>query len=128
MLAVHVMAVVHSADLALRVFAGFCCLSTHGRLSCAAGNCIRGIDFEAALAGEEITGGYIEVVSSSTKTGRSKEKQATFLPVVLPATGLVCANWFPALLAARRQLGLLDIPAIASAEAEKGAEHVLVRL
>lgn len=88
-----------------RLIAGMCMLCTMGRLRASDANRIR----HAGMIGR-----YLEGSMSRTKTARSKEKATTFLPLVAPAIGPLGRCWLLEFIEARRELGLRDIPSIAS--------------
>lgn len=59
-----------------------------------------------------MSGKYAEGSLMRVKMARSKEKQCTFLPVILPTLGFMGLNWMRAFIVTRRQLGLSDIPTL----------------
>ena len=94
----------------LRAIAGFCVACVYGRL--------RVSDLNRLVHLSEI-GGYAEGSLMRVKTARAKEKQCTFLPVVIPTTGLLGVNWFQAFVQTRRNLQLADIPTLESQATDK---------
>ena len=88
-----------------RVVAGLCMICIMGRLRCSDANRIR----HAGLVGR-----YVEGALSRTKTSRSKEKATAFIPLVVPAFGLLGKPWFLEFVKARRAIGLRDIPGVQS--------------
>ena len=57
-----------------------------------------------------LAGGFIEASMTGNKTSKSKEKQPTFLPIVVPLRGLTGLDWFESFVTARTAPGLPDIP------------------
>jgi hypothetical protein len=107
MIAVLEIAAEFEGDLTLRAMAGYAVFCTHGRLRNADGNCLVHWDVDILHNDQEqLTGGFVEASAVGIKTGKSKEKRTTFLPVVVPLTGLVSNTWFVAFLNARVELGL----------------------
>jgi hypothetical protein len=107
MIAVLEVAAEFESDLKLRAMAGYAVFCTHGRLRNADGNCLVHWDVQILHNDlEQLTGGFVEASAVGIKTGKSKEKRTTFLPVVVPLAGLVSNSWFVAFLNSRVELGL----------------------
>ena len=98
-----------------RMLAGFCMMCAMGRLRCSDANRIR----HAGLIGR-----YVEGALSKTKNSMTKEKASAFIPLVVPAFGLLGKPWFLQFIGARRDVGLLEIPTLASRSADE--DFVLV--
>ena len=107
----------YEQDLVLRAIAGFICLCAHGRLRCSDGNLIVALDYEEIFKDDgSLAGGYIEASMAGNKTSKTKEKQTTFLPIVVPLLGLSGLGWFSSFVEARKALGLPDLPRAREAE------------
>ena len=107
MIAVLEVAAEFERDVTLRALVGYAVFCTHGRLRNADGNCL--VHWDVDLLRDDrglVTGGFVEASALGLKTGKSKEKQTTFLPVVVPLGGLVSNTWFEAFLRTRAELGL----------------------
>ena len=50
------------------------------------------------IANMEVRGEFAELCLLRVKTARTKEKQTTFLPSVIPCRGVLGINWFAAFL------------------------------
>ena len=101
MICILELAAEYESDLYTRAFAGFALLLLFGRLRCSDGN---------RLECGEIEGKFLEGSLMKVKTARTKEKQVTFLPVVVPAIGLLGFSWLESFESARSQLGLNPLP------------------
>ena len=88
-----------------RMIAGMCMMCCMGRLRCADTNRIR----HAGLLGR-----FVEGALSRTKTARSKEKATSFIPLVVPAFGLLGKPWYLEFVKARDALELQPIPSLRS--------------
>ncbi len=88
-----------------RAVAGYCMMCAMGRLRCSDAGRIR----HASLIGR-----YYEGALSRTKTARSKEKATSFIPLVVPAYGVLAKPWLGEFLIARGELDLRDVPSLAS--------------
>ena len=88
-----------------RMVAGLCMLCCMGRLRCSDANRIR----HAGLLGR-----FLEGSLTRTKTALSKEKATSFIPLVVPAFGILGKPWLLEFLQARRELGLRELPTLAS--------------
>lgn len=93
-------------NLYLRCMAGFCLMCIYGRL--------RVSDMHRAV-NLSVRGAYVEGSLMRVKTARTKEKQSTFLPCVVPCEGMLGLNWFKAFVYNRKLLGLQDFPSLESA-------------
>ena len=98
-----------------RVVAGLCMLCAMGRMRASDANRLR----HASLIGR-----YYEGALSRTKTAKSKEKATSFLSLVCPAFGLLGRNWLHEFLLSRSELGLDEVPSLASRSNDVG--YVLV--
>ena len=116
----------HLADLELRAVAGYITFSTHARLRCADGDSVAGIDLpldsELMAALDVFDDKFLEAVSSGTKTGRSKEKKTSLLPIVPPRCGILVPDWFGCFIRTRSELGLPAMATLAGAEAAAESE------
>ena len=88
-----------------RLVAGMCMLCCMGRFRCSDANRVR----HAGLIGRFLVGSL-----SRTKNSRSKEKAAAFIPLVVPAFGLLGKPWLLEFRRARVELGLRSLPSIKS--------------
>ena len=88
-----------------RMVAGLCMICCMGRLRCSDANRIR----HAGLLGR-----FLEGSLTRTKTALSKEKATSFIPLVVPAFGILGKPWLLEFLQARRELGLRELPSLAS--------------
>ena len=66
-----------------------------------------------------VKGKFVEVSLMRVKTARTKEKQSTFLPCVVPCTGMLGLDWFQAFEYNRKLLGLPSIPSLESASDDR---------
>lgn len=89
------------ADDYERMIAGFCLYCCYGRLRCSDANRTR----HGSMVGK-----FFEGALSRTKTARSKEKASSFIPLVVPAFGILGKMWLKEFLAARLRLGLVPVP------------------
>ncbi len=80
-------------------------LCSMGRLRCSDANRGR----HAVLIGRFLKGSL-----TRTKNSRSKEKASSFIPLVVPAFGLLGKPWLLEFLRARVELGLRSLPSIES--------------
>ena len=88
-------------DVFLRTLAGYCLCCIFGRLR---------VSDVSRLVNMTLVSEYAEGSLLRTKTARTREKQCTFLPVVVPAVGFLGVGWFLAFEKNRRTLGLQDFP------------------
>eukprot|EP00435_Cladocopium_sp_Y103_P017632 s4052_g4.t1 len=93
------------ADTYLRAMSGFCLACIFGRMR---------ISDMTRMVHLSVIGAFAEGSVMRTKTSRTREKQTTFLPVILPCRGFSGMPWFEAFLISREQLGLPEIPGIES--------------
>ena len=104
----------HPCMIAVLELASFCCTSAYTRalagfaLFCLYGR-LRISDLNRLSHLEQI-GNYIEASLMRVKTARTKEKQTTFLPSIVPVYGVLGLNWFEAFAMNRNALGLDDFP------------------
>jgi hypothetical protein len=89
----------------LRAQAGFICFLTHSRLRNHEGNLV--ITWDANASTKRL---FLEGNLAGNKTGKSKEKKASFLPLVTPLRGVATDEWFPSFVLARERLGLDSLP------------------
>ena len=106
MVAALEMAAVFTRNTFRRCAAGYACLCLFGRLRCDDGSCIAGI---------EIDGNILEGCLLGTKTSKSKEKKATFLPALVPLSGLTGLDWWSCFEESREVLGLEAMPTLEEA-------------
>ena len=121
MIAVLEVAAEFESDVTLRALVGYAVFCTHGRLRNADGNCL--LHWDVDLLRDDngrVTGGFVEASALGFKIGKSKEKQTTFLPAVVPLGGLVSNTWFEAFLRTRAELGLPSL----QGERADGAENL----
>lgn len=97
-------------DTHLRALAGFCVACIYGRLRVSDLN---------RLVHLSVIGDYIEGSLMRVKTSRTKERQCTFLPVIIPRWGLLGIDWFGAFLESRNYLGLEPVPTLESGAAQR---------
>lgn len=99
-------------------FGSFCERDTHMRAMCGFILCCRygrlRISDLNRLVHLTVSGKFAEGSLMRTKTARNKEKQTTFLPVVIPCFGITGINWFEAFIASRRHLKLAEVPSLES--------------
>ena len=88
-----------------RAMAGFILTCLYGRLRVSDANRVRH---------GSIIGRFVEGALSRTKTAQSKEKATAFIPLVIPTFGILGKPWFLEFLAARKELGLADVPSLKS--------------
>ena len=100
-----------------RALAGYCCFLLYGRLRVSDGGRIKDVVDTTAIGPDGLERGFLEARALATKTGTTKEKKTTFLPVVLSVESLTGTSWWRNFLAARSELGM---PPITSALAEDG--------
>lgn len=98
------------ADTYLRGLAGFALACIYGRLRVSDMN---------RLVHLSVKGRYGEGSLMRVKTSRTKEKQCTFLPVIIPTHGLLGINWFEAFMESRKFLGLEEVPTLESRSEDK---------
>ena len=108
---------VYEAELCTRAFAGFATLLLLGRLRCSDGN---------RLECGSVEGDFLEGNLMKVKTAKTKEKQVTFLPAVIPTMGLLGLPWLSSFLSARAQLGLKSLPTERDRRAQSVATHKFV--
>ena len=86
-----------------RVVAGYLCFMLYGR-------CRFSDALEATAMTDDGwgTGGFLQVDTARTKTGRSAAKRVCLLPLVAPKQGLRQGSWADSFLEARRMSGLED--------------------
>ena len=101
MLAVLEVASFFDSNAYVRCLAGFCLCCIYGRMRVSDMN---------RIANMEVRGEFAELCLLRVKTARTKEKQTTFLPSVIPCRGVLGINWFAAFLFNRKFLGLEDFP------------------
>ncbi|CAE7638477.1 Abcb1a [Symbiodinium sp. CCMP2592] len=101
MICILELAAEYESDLYTRAFAGFALMLLFGRMRCSDGN---------RLECGAIEGKFLEGSLMKVKTARTKEKQVSFLPVVVPAIGLLGFSWLESFASARSQLGLNPLP------------------
>ena len=94
----------------LRALAGYCLCCAYGRM--------RVSDLNRLVHASKL-GAYVEGSLMRVKTSRTKEKQCTFLPVIIPCSGLLGVAWFEAFSTTRLMLELDEIPSLASASADR---------
>jgi hypothetical protein len=99
------MAACHLAVNELRAQAGFICFLAHSRLRNHEGNLV--ITWDANASKKRL---FLEGNLAGNKTGKSKEKKASFLPLVTPLRGVATDEWFPSFVLARERLGLDSLP------------------
>ena len=97
-------------DEYLRALAGYCLCCAYGRM--------RVSDLNRLVHASKL-GAYVEGSLMRVKTSRTKEKQCTFLPVIIPCSGLLGVAWFEAFSTTRLMLELDEIPSLASASADR---------
>lgn len=97
-------------DTYLRALAGFALCCIYGRLRVSDLN---------RLVHISITDEYAEGSLMRVKTARTKEKQCTFLPVVIPTKGFLGVDWFTAFVTTRKRLGLADFPTLESKASDR---------
>ena len=101
MLAILELATFCESDAYLRCMAGFCLMCIYGRMR---------VSDVSRLVNLSVVGKFPEASLMRVKTSRSREKQTTFLPSVIPTFGVLGIDWFAAFLANRKHLGLEDFP------------------
>eukprot|EP00434_Breviolum_minutum_P009828 symbB.v1.2.008656.t1/scaffold540.1/size189765/21 len=101
MLAILELATFCESDAYLRCMAGFCLMCIYGRMR---------VSDVSRLVNLSVAGKFAEASLMRVKTSRSREKQTTFLPSVIPTFGVLGKDWFAAFLANRKHLGLEDFP------------------
>ena len=84
-------------NLYLRCMAGFCLMCIYGRLR---------VSDMHRIVNLSVRGEFVEGSLMRVKTARTKEKQSTFLPCVVPCKGMLGLNWFSAFTFNRECLGL----------------------
>ena len=67
------------------------------------------------MAGGDTDPDYFEGVMLATKTGKSREKATTFLPLIVPLHGLSGLDWWSEFLDVRSALDMPDIPSLQEA-------------
>jgi len=100
MLAILELATFCESDAYLRCMAGFCLMCIYGRMR---------VSDVSRLVNLSVAGKFAEASLMRVKTSRSRGKQATFLPSVIPTVGVLGIDWFAAFLANRKHLGLEDL-------------------
>lgn len=105
MLAVLELACFFESDAYLRCMAGFCLVCIYGRMR---------VSDVSRLVNLSVIGKFAEASLMRVKTSRSREKQTTFLPSIIPVEGVLGFDWFGAFILNRRHLGLEEFPALES--------------
>ena len=105
MLAILELASFCESDAYLRCMAGFCLVCIYGRMR---------VSDVSRLVNLSVRGKFAEASLMRVKTSRSREKQTSFLPSVIPTEGVLGIDWFQSFLVNRRHLGLEDFPPLES--------------
>eukprot|EP00434_Breviolum_minutum_P015721 symbB.v1.2.013853.t1/scaffold989.1/size146301/3 len=92
-------------DSYTRALMGYCMCCIYGRLR---------VSDMARLVHISNTGRFAEGSLMRVKTARNKEKQCTFLPVIIPSLGILGLPWFEAFLITRDMLQLEELPTLSS--------------
>ena len=110
--------------LAVLEIASFCDTDAYNR--CVAGFCLccifgrRRVSDMNRLTNLAVRGDFAEGSLMRVKTARSREKQTTFLPCIIPCHGLLGLDWFRAFEFNRKLMGLEDFPDLGEGDAKDG--------